>query len=205
VKYTDGVFSATGSNATLTLFELADHSVPGTLTAMAELSHRIPAHPTGCAVCELEVDPQTGAVDVTRYTSVDDVGRPINPLIVDGQTHGGIAQGIGQALWEGVATDPDSGQVISASFMDYGMPRADTMPSFDVELTVDPTKGNPLGIKGGGEGGITPAPAAVINALVDALRDYGVDHVEMPATPLRVWTAIEAAKAGKATGSAQAD
>jgi carbon-monoxide dehydrogenase large subunit len=161
---------------------------------MAELSHRIPAHPTGCAVCELEVDPQTGVVDIKRYTSVDDVGVPINPMLVDGQMHGGIAQGIGQALSEGVETDRGSGQIVNASFMDYGLPRADNVPRFDVQLALDPTAGNPLGIKGGGEGGITPAPAAVINALVDALKEFGIDHVDMPATPIRVWTAIENAK-----------
>ena len=193
VRYEDGVFTAPTSNQAYSLFDVAARAAPAKLTAMTELSHRIPAHPTGCAVCELEVDPQTGSIDIKRYTSVDDVGRPINPLIVDGQMHGGIVQGIGQALSEGVAVD-GSGQVINASFMDYAMPRADQFPSFDVELAVDPTAGNPLGIKGGGEGGITPAPAAVINALVDALKDYGIDHVDMPATPLRVWSAIAAAK-----------
>jgi len=113
---------------------------------------------------------------------------------VDGQMHGGIVQGIGQALSEGVASDRGSGQVLSASFMDYGLPRADNVPRFDVELALDPTAGNPLGIKGGGEGGITPAPAVVINALVNALEEFGIDHVDMPATPNRVWTAIENAK-----------
>jgi carbon-monoxide dehydrogenase large subunit len=111
--------------------------------------------------------------------------------------HGGIVQGIGQALSEGVVTDPESGQVVSASFMDYGLLRADNVPRFDVELALDPTAGNPLGIKGGGEGGITPAPAVVINALIDALKDFGIDHVDMPATPVRIWTAIENARQNK--------
>jgi carbon-monoxide dehydrogenase large subunit len=194
VKYADGMFTAPNSNQAYSLFDLAAQSAPGTLSAITELSHRIPAHPTGCAVCELEVDPQTGAVELKRYTSVDDVGRPINPLIVDGQMHGGIVQGIGQALSEGVAADAATGQIVNASFMDYALPRADNVPSFDVELALDPTAGNPLGIKGGGEGGITPAPAAVINALVDALSEFGIDHVDMPATPLRVWEAIERAR-----------
>jgi carbon-monoxide dehydrogenase large subunit len=197
VKYSDGFFTVPRSNQAFSLFDLAARGAPATLSAMAELSHRIPAHPTGCAVCELEVDPQTGLVDIQRYTSVDDVGVPINPMLVDGQMHGGIVQGIGQALSEGVATDPGSGQVVNASFMDYGLPRADNVPRFDVELALDPTAGNPLGIKGGGEGGITPAPAAVINALVDALKEFGIDHVDMPATPIRVWTAIGNAKNGK--------
>ncbi|HEY6259679.1 MAG TPA: xanthine dehydrogenase family protein molybdopterin-binding subunit [Xanthobacteraceae bacterium] len=196
INYSDGFFSTPKSNRAFSLFDLAERIAPAGLSAMAELSHRIPAHPTGCAVCELEVDPQTGVVDIKRYTSVDDVGVPINPMLVDGQMHGGIVQGIGQALSEGVAVDR-SGQVVNASFMDYGLPRADSMPCFDVALALDPTAGNPLGIKGGGEGGITPAAAAVINALVDALKEFGIDHVDMPATPLRVWTAIENAKRGK--------
>src|SRR5258708_1903528 len=194
ITYSEGLFTTPSSNQAFSLFDLAARSAPAALSAMAELSHRIPAHPTGCAVCELEVDPQTGALEITRYTSVDDVGAPINPMLVDGQMHGGIVQGIGQALSEGVATDRGSGQVVNASFMDYGLPRADNVPRFDVELALDPTAGNPLGIKGGGEGGLTPAPAAVINALVDALKEFGIDHVDMPATPIRVWTAIEKAK-----------
>jgi aerobic carbon-monoxide dehydrogenase large subunit len=189
VRFADGLFSASGTNRALTFVDLAAET--GALSVSAEIARRIPVHPTGCAVCELEVDPETGVIDLQRYTSVDDVGRPINPLIVDGQVHGGIVQGIGQALIEGVATD-EGGQVVTASFMDYGLPRADCVPCFDVELTEDPTSGNPLAVKGGGEGGITPAPAAVINALVHALREYGIDHVEMPATPERVWTAIRA-------------
>jgi aerobic carbon-monoxide dehydrogenase large subunit len=197
IKYADGFLTAPRSNHAFSLFDLAARSAPATLSATAELSHRIPAHPTGCAVCELEVDPQTGLVEIKRYTSVDDVGAPINPMLVDGQMHGGIVQGIGQALSEGVATDPGSGQVINASFMDYGLPRADNLPRLDVELALDPTAGNPLGIKGGGEGGITPAPAVVINALVDALKEFGIDHLDMPATPVRIWTAIENAKHSK--------
>jgi carbon-monoxide dehydrogenase large subunit len=199
VNYSDGFFTAPRSNQAFSLFDLAARNAPAALSVMAELSHRIPAHPTGCAICELEVDPQTGVVEIKRYTTVDDVGRPINPMLVDGQMHGGIVQGIGQALSEGVATERIGGQVLNASFMDYGLPRADNVPPFDVELTLDPTAGNPLGIKGGGEGGITPAPAVVINALVDALKDFGIDHVDMPATPIRVWTAIENAKREQAS------
>jgi carbon-monoxide dehydrogenase large subunit len=191
LTFVEGRFRAPHSDRSLSLFDLArDHE----LVAPAEFSGRIPAHPTGCAVCELEVDPETGMVDILRYTSVDDVGQAINPLIVDGQTHGGIVQGIGQALSETVALDPATGQVLSGSFMDYGMPRADRLPSFRVELAEDPTAGNPLRVKGGGEGGITPATAAVINALVDALAEFGVDDIEMPATPCRVWSALARAR-----------
>jgi carbon-monoxide dehydrogenase large subunit len=192
LRYSEGLFTAAGSNRSLSLFQLTEEC--GALSVTADVTHRIPAHPTGCAVCELEVDPDTGAVELTRYTSVDDVGQPINPLIVDGQVHGGIVQGIGQALHEGLAADRRTGQVMSGSFMDYGLPRAHAVPRFDVALAEDPTQGNPLRVKGGGEGGITPATAAVINALVDALGAYGVDDVGMPATAARVWAAIQEAK-----------
>ena len=156
------------------------------LEASGSYSANPPSHPNGAHVCELEVDPETGVVEILRYITVDDVGQPVNPLIVDGQTHGGIAQGIGQALIEGVALDAAS-QVLTGSFMDYGFPRADNLPSFETALAEDPTAGNPLRIKGGGEGGVVPATAAVINALCDAL---GVDDIAMPATPQRVWSAM---------------
>jgi len=195
LTFTEGRFRAPNSDRALRLFDLARQAE---LTAPAEFSGRIPAHPTGCAVCELEVDVETGLVDILRYTTVDDVGQAINPLIVDGQTHGGIVQGVGQALSETIAVDPTTGQVLSGSFQDYGMPRADRFPSFHVELAEDPTVGNPLRVKGGGEGGITPATAVVINALVDALSEYGIEDIEMPATPLKVWSAIHKASGQKA-------
>jgi carbon-monoxide dehydrogenase large subunit len=124
---------------------------------------------------------------------VDDCGQPINPLILHGQVHGGIVQGAGQALSECFTHDAASGQVLTGSFMDYAMPRADMVPSFTVELAEDPTKGNPLRVKGGGEAGITPALAAIMNAVVDALPVYGIEHMDMPATPARVWATIAAA------------
>jgi len=190
LTFAEGRFHAPHSDRSLSLLDLARDQE---LAALAEFSGRIPAHPTGCAVCELEVDPETGVVDILRYTTVDDVGQAINPLIVDGQTHGGIVQGVGQALSETIALEPATGQVLSGSFMDYGMPRADRLPSFEVVLAEDPTSGNPLRVKGGGEGGITPATAVVINALVDALAAYGIEDIQMPATPLRVWRAIHRA------------
>ena len=119
-----------------------------------------PVFPNGTAICEVEVDPDTGLVDITRYASIDDVGRAINPLIVHGQTHGAIAQGVGQAMWEQCYTDPDSGQPLCGSLMDYGMPRADGVPSFTCEIAEVLSPTNPLGIKAGGEGGTTGAPAA---------------------------------------------
>jgi carbon-monoxide dehydrogenase large subunit len=189
IEYSDGLFKAPASNRTIDIFAAAVHEF-GELSATVDIGHRLPAHPTGCAVCELEVDPETGQVEIQRYTSIDDVGQPINPLIVDGQIHGAIAQGVGQALYEGLATD-DMGQVISASFMDYALPHALNLTNFDIELAEDPTLGNPLRVKGGGEGGITPATAAIINALVDALSEHGIEHMDMPATSQRVWHALQ--------------
>ena len=130
-----------------------------------------------------------------RYIAVDDVGTVINPMLVDGQVHGGVAQGIGQAMMENVEYDPESGQLLSGSFMDYAMPHADDMPSIEVDLHVVPTPTNPLGVKGAGEAGSVAAPPALMNAIVDALAPLGVQHVEMPATPEKVWRAIQQAGA----------
>ena len=153
-----------------------------------------PVFPNGCAVCETEIDPETGWVEITRYAVVDDVGRCINPLIVHGQSHGGIAQGVGQAMWEECAIDPSSGQPVSGSFMDYGMPRSDNLPSFATEIVEVLSPTNPFGIKAGGEGGCTPALAVVVSAILDALAPLGVRDITMPATPFKVWQAIRAAK-----------
>jgi carbon-monoxide dehydrogenase large subunit len=200
-KFADGFFVSPRSNLRLDIFDVAraiasepalapEQRAP--LAGEARFTGRIPAYPTGAAVCEVEIDPDTGAVSLTRYSSVDDCGQPINPMILHGQVHGGITQGAGQALCEAVLLD-GFGQVLSGSFMDYAMPRADMVPSFDVALAEDPTKGNPLRIKGGGEAGITPALAAIVNAIVDALSVHGIEHLDMPATPSRVWAAIQAA------------
>jgi carbon-monoxide dehydrogenase large subunit len=129
-------------------------------------------------------------VEVVRHSTVDDCGRAVNPLILHGQTHGGIAAGVGQALWEACRYDPETGQLLSASFMDYAMPRADQLPMFDTEISEIPSTTNPLGMRGGGEGGTTPALAAVANAVVDALAEFGVEHLDLPLTPERVWRAI---------------
>jgi carbon-monoxide dehydrogenase large subunit len=200
VNFNDGFFESPRSNLRLDIYDVAraitsDPALPQELrtplTSEASFSGRIPAYPTGCAVCEVEVDPQTGLVVIKRYSSVDDCGQPINPLILHGQVHGGIVQGAGQALSECFRWEADSGQVLTASFMDYGMPRADWVPSFTVALAEDPTKGNPLRVKGGGEAGITPSLAVIMNAVVDALAVYGIEHLDMPATPARVWSAIK--------------
>src|SRR5205807_5978265 len=148
------------------------------------------AFPFGSQVCEVEIDPDTGAVEIVAYAAVDDVGRAVNPLILHGQTHGGIAQGVGQALLEQCVYEPGSGQLLTGSFMDYAMPRADVLPSFRTAISEVPSTTNRLGIRGGGEGGTTPALAVVVNAIVDALGDYGVEHLEMPVTSERIWRAI---------------
>ena len=140
------------------------------------------------------MDTDTGQVAIVRYAGVDDVGRAINPLILAGQAHGGIVQGLGQALLESTAYDAETGQMLGGSFMDYAMPRAGDMPSFITEISEVPTPINPLGIRAGGEGGTTPALSALVNAIVDALAEFGVRHVEMPTTPEKVWRAIQDAK-----------
>ena len=201
IDFTDGLFVTPKSNRRLTIYDVAQALADNpslapvkNLHSKATFTGRIPAYPTGCAICEVEIDPDTGAVAVVRYGSIDDAGQAINPLILHGQVHGGIAQGVGQALVEDVIYD-DSGQVLTGSFMDYGMPRAHMFPMFDISLAEDPTKGNPLRVKGGGEAGITPALAVVMNAIMDALKDFGVTHMDMPATPNRIWSAIQQAKA----------
>jgi carbon-monoxide dehydrogenase large subunit len=193
LRLNEGRYSVAESNLLLDVFDVARERPDVTLTAVADSAGRILAFPCGCAVCELEVDPDTGVVRIVKYSSVDDVGQPINPMIVDGQTKGGIAQGIGQALCEQVIWEP-GGQMLTASLMDYAVPRADMLPSFNLASFEDRTDSNPLHIKGGGEGGIVAAPAAVINAICDALAEEGVSDVQSPATPELVWRALAEAR-----------
>ena len=148
-----------------------------------------PNYPNGCQVCEVEVDPETGEVVLDRVAAVDDLGMVINPMIVEGQIHGGLAQGIGQALFENVVYEEGSGQLITGSFLDYSMPRATDFPPFLSELVEIPAKTNPLGIKGIAESGTIGAPPTVVNAVIDALSFRGVDHLDMPLTSARVWQA----------------
>ena len=168
----------------------------GKLGAISDETIPDASFPYGCHVCEVEVDPATGVVRIERYTAVDDVGRAVNPMIVHGQVHGGIVQGVGQALCEQCVYAPDSGQLLAGSFMDYAMPRADMLPLFDAELSEVPSTTHPLGIRPAGEGGTTPALAVLINAIVDALAAFGVEHLDMPATPERIWQAIHGGGAG---------
>jgi len=202
VAYDQGRFRVAETVAEIDIFALARaaerEDVPehlrGPLSAEHDEVFKLGGFPYGCHVCEVEIDPETGAADIVRYAAVDDVGRAINPMILEGQTHGGIVQGVGQALWEHCVYHPGSGQLLAASFMDYTMPIARNLPSFVTALSEVRSPGNPLGVRAGGEGGTTPALAVVINAIVDALSEFGVTHVEMPATPERIWRAIEASR-----------
>jgi aerobic carbon-monoxide dehydrogenase large subunit len=203
IAFAGGRFTVKGTDRSVGIFDVAAASangkdVPedlrGPLAATADETIKQLGFPYGAHVCEVEIDPQTGNLNLVRYTAVDDVGRAINPMVVDGQTHGGAAQGIGQALWECCAYDAH-GQLLSASFMDYAMPRADLLPSFTTDISQVLTPTNRLGVRGAGEGGTTGALGAVVNAVVDALAEFGVTHIEMPVTPERIWRAIQSAKA----------
>jgi aerobic carbon-monoxide dehydrogenase large subunit len=203
VSFEDSRFGARDTNKTYDWFELAREaaSLPlpdelkDGLAVVTDNEMHDPVFPNGTAICETEIDPATGEIAITRYACIDDVGRCINPLIVDGQTHGAIAQGVGQAMWEQMYLDPDSGQPLTGSLMDYGMPRADVLPSFRTEIAEVLSPTNPLGIKAGGEGGTTAAPAVMMSAVLDALREVGVNDLSMPLTPDKVWTAIQQVKA----------
>jgi aerobic carbon-monoxide dehydrogenase large subunit len=207
IEFKNGRFAVKGTNHTVGIFEVAKAAVErtdlpedlrGPLYAACDETVLVAAFPYGAHVCEVEVDADTGKVTLINYVAVDDVGRAVNPLIIHGQVHGGIAQGVGQALLEHAHYDPESGQLLTASFMDYAMPRASDLVNYVTQLSEVPSSTHPLGIRPAGEGGTVPALAVMINAIVDALSELGVRHVEMPATPERVWLAIQAARAAKA-------
>jgi carbon-monoxide dehydrogenase large subunit len=202
IGFAGGRFTVKGTDRSVGIFDVAaaaadGKSAPeelrGPLAATCDQTILQLGFPYGAHVCEVEIDPQTGALELSRYTAVDDVGRAINPLIVHGQTHGGAAQGIGQALWELCAYDAQ-GQLLSASMMDYAMPRADLLPSFTTDISEVLTPTNRLGIRGAGEGGTTGALGAVVNAVVDGLAEFGVTHIDMPVTPEKIWRAIHSAQ-----------
>jgi carbon-monoxide dehydrogenase large subunit len=203
LEFVRGRYRVIGTDREVDLFEVAAAAVGrsdlpkelrGPLAGISDEILPIASFPYGTQVCEVEVDAETGAVEIVSFAAVDDVGRAVNPLILHGQTHGGIAQGVGQALLEDAHYDPVSGQLLAASFMDYAVPRADDLPAFKTALNEVPSPTNCLGVRSGGEGGTTPALAVVVNALVDALADFGVEHLEMPVTPERIWRAMEAGK-----------
>jgi len=211
VVFADGEYRVTGTDKVISIIDVAKASYApmGPITdkhgvgleSSGSFSPTPPSHPNGSHVCEVEVDPETGEVTIDRYHVVDDLGRIINPMIVRGQIQGGVVQGIGQALMEHQVYDRDSGQLLTGSFMDYAMPRAGDMPDIDANMEEIPCKTNPLGVKGIGESGTIGAPPTIINAVIDALRPLGVEAIDMPASPLRVWEAIQRAN-GKAHATA---
>lgn len=196
LTFEDGVFRRPGTNLAITLQALV-HDRGKSYCAANTSAADAPTFPNGCHLCEVEIDPATGAVEVLRYTVVDDVGRVINPLLLKGQIHGGVAQGLGQALGEMLIFDAETGQQITASLMDYAPPRARDLPMIAVESRPTPTRANPVGAKGAGEAGTVGALVAGINAVADALAPLGVTQIDMPATPARIWQAIRTAQHGK--------
>ena len=206
IEFEDGKFTVAGTDRSKTFGEVAltayvphnyplDKLEPG-LNETAFYDPTNFTYPAGTHICEVEIDPDTGVVTVAKFTACDDFGNIINPMIVEGQVHGGLAQGLGQALLEHGVYDKESGQLLTGSYMDYAMPRADDLPSFEVGTTVTPCTHNPLGAKGCGEAGAIGSPAAMMNAVMDALAPLGVGHLDMPASPHRVWQAIQSAKKG---------
>ncbi len=203
IEFSGGRFSVVGTDRGMDILQLAAaqraraaSGQEATMLDAAEVA-KIDVHtfPNGCHMAEVEIDPDTGMVSILRYIVCDDVGKAVNPMIVRGQVHGGVAQGFGQAVLEQTAYDPQSGQLLSGSFMDYALPRAADLPDIEVDLIEVPCTSNPLGVKGAGEAGAVGSPPAVINAIVDALSDTGVKSIDMPATPEKVWKAIHMSRA----------
>src|SRR3989441_3170301 len=208
MEYVNGQFQVKGVPAkavpfgAVALTAYVPHNYPeGLEPGLEETSFYDPSNfcfPFGAHACVVEVERETGAVKILRYVAVDDVGNVINPMIVDGMVHGGIAQGVGQALWEGAVYEDGSGQLVTGTMMDYALPKADMLPMYETDRTVTPTPVNPLGIKGAGEAGTIASPPAVVNAVVDALAPLGVDHIEaMPMSSQRVWKIIQGAKGAR--------
>jgi aerobic carbon-monoxide dehydrogenase large subunit len=200
IGFADGRFPLRGSNRSVGLGEVARHAQGKTRAGLSETVEYLPpavTFPNGCHMVEVEIDPQTGVVEIVRYSIVEDLGNVLNPTLVQGQMQGGVAMGIGQALGEKISYDAGSGQLVTGSFMDYQMPRAQDIPRLDLETRLVPTAANPLGVKGVGEAGTVGSLVATINAICDALAPLGIRHLEMPATAARVWGAIQAAASAK--------
>src|SRR5215468_811551 len=208
IDYADGAFKIVGTDRTMSLFEVAKaardprHVPQGETPGLDDQFTRMPevdTFPNGCHICELEVDPDTGTLEILNYSVVDDFGAALNPLLLQGQVHGGVGQGVGQALTEHTVYDNESGQLLSGSFMDYALPRADVVPAVHFDLHNSLCKTNPLGVKGAGEAGAIGAPPAVVNAIVDAIRPHtDVKHVDMPVTAASLWAVIDANRQKKA-------
>ncbi len=193
IELENGSARIVGTDRSITFAAIAKAAKqPDDLKGFGEFVQNEETYPNGTHICEVEIDPETGATEIVRYTIVDDFGVTVNPILLAGQVHGGVVQGIGQALTEDTVYGED-GQLLTASFMDYAMPRADTIPFFDFETRNVPSTTNAMGIKGAGEAGTIGAAPAALNAVTDALyRAYGIRHIEMPATPARIWSAIQA-------------
>jgi carbon-monoxide dehydrogenase large subunit len=207
ISFDDGMFAIAGTDRSVSLDAVARAAFnpaqlpPGLEPGLAESGHFTPPQPTfpnGCHLCEVEIDPETGHIDILRYLVVDDFGVVINPLLLRGQVHGGIAQGVGQAMLERTVYDPESGQLLTGNLTDYAIPHADTLPALEFSYNVVPCRTNPLGVKGAGEAGAIGAPPALVNAVVDALAELGIDHLDMPLTPERLWRAMRDAMPRKA-------
>jgi len=197
IEYSNGFLTVVGTDRRVGLFEIAAHEKGARLSVDSEGEVDGPSWPNGTHICEVEIDPETGVTRVVKYTTVDDVGVAMNPMLVAGQVHGGVAQGIGQALYEGVCYDAE-GQLLTASYQDYGIPRADDIPA--IEVTLDgsaPCRTNPLGAKGCGESGAIGGPPCVTNGVMDALSDLGIKTLNTPLSPLKVWQAIRDAKSAR--------
>jgi len=199
IAFADGAFTIAGTDRSMPIGQIAQMSfipvgLPSELgvglQGAGAFSSDTPSFPNGCHICELEIDPDTGEVALDRYTVVDDVGTVINPLLAKGQIQGGVAQGAGQALIEDVVYDPDSGQLLTGTLMDYGIPRADMVPAIVIDFSPVPSTTNPLGVKGVGEGGTVASTPTVMNAILDALAPLGVTDLPMPATAERIWRAL---------------
>ncbi|HEY5607814.1 MAG TPA: xanthine dehydrogenase family protein molybdopterin-binding subunit [Alphaproteobacteria bacterium] len=205
IEFADGTFTVAGTDKKVGLVDLAKFSYAPVgfptkefgigLEASGAFAAEPPNFPNGAHVAEVEIDPDTGEVKVDRYCAVDDVGNVMNPMLMEGQIHGGVGQGLGQALLENINYDADSGQLVSGSFMDYCMPRANDLPMIEVGHHPVPCKTNPLGVKGAGEAGSVGAPPAIVNAILDALKDRGIRHIDMPVTPERLWQTMKGGKA----------
>ncbi|MBV8187196.1 MAG: molybdopterin-dependent oxidoreductase, partial [Alphaproteobacteria bacterium] len=206
LEFANGRFSVRGSDRGVDLLAVAESArdpkslpegvVPGLGEHVMNMSDAF-TFPSGCHVAEVEVDPETGETTLLGYTAVDDYGRLINPMLTEGQVQGGVTQGIGQALLEHTVYEPGSGQLLSGSFMDYTLPRAEHLPGFDITLIERPTMANPLGVKGSGQAGCIAAPQTIMAAILDALRPMGVTRLDMPATPERVWRALIGARTSR--------
>ncbi len=204
IEFADGLFTVRGTNRTISLLELSlalqaaddlPDNVPASLTSKGSVQREAFNYPNGCHMAEVEIDPDTGVIDLVRYVIVDDFGKVVNPMIAEGQAIGGTVQGIGQALLEATVFDPASGQLLSGSYMDYALPRADDVPDIEVQLNqAQPTKTNPLGVKGAGEAGCSGAPPALVNAVCDALSGLGIRHMDMPLTPEKIWRTVKDAR-----------